>query len=74
MAVLKTRISNKIDTTANWNNTINFIPLKGELIIYSDTNQLKIGDGVTKVQDLPFFDTVEVIDLVQPSNNSPIGG
>lgn len=74
MTVLKTRISNKIDTTANWNNTINFIPLKGELIIYSDTNQLKIGDGVTKVQYLPFFDTVEVIDLVQPSNNSPIGG
>ena len=70
MAVLKTRISNKIDTTTNWNNTINFIPLKGELIIYSDTNQLKIGDGVTKVQDLPFFDTVEVINLV----NSPIGG
>lgn len=73
MAVLKTRISNKIDTTANWNSTTNFIPLKGELIIYSDPNQLKIGDGVTKVQDLPFFDAVEVINLVQPSNNSPIG-
>ena len=70
---LKTRIINKSDTSANWAKATTFIPLKGELIIYSDTNQMKIGDGVTKVNDLPFFDTIELIDLVQENTNSPIG-
>ena len=59
---LTTRIKHKTDTSANWAKAVNFIPLKGEIIIYSDTYQIKVGDGATKVNDLPFY-TVEIIDL-----------
>lgn len=59
---LTTRIKHKIDTSVNWAKAVNFIPLKGEIIIYSDTQQMKVGDGVTKVNDLPFY-TIEIIDL-----------
>ena len=31
--------------------------LKGEIIIYTDLNQIKIGDGTTSVINLPFKDT-----------------
>lgn len=59
---IKTRVQNKIDTSTNWAKAISFVPLKGEIIIYSDLNQFKIGDGVSNVNDLP-FGCVEVIDL-----------
>lgn len=53
------RIIVKHDTAVNWDNTINFIPLLGEIIIYDPDetykySRLKIGDGVTSVVDLPF--------------------
>lgn len=62
MAVGKTieaRISHKIDTEENWNKAVNFIPLKGELIIYNidashPEHRFKIGDGITTVINLPF--------------------
>lgn len=66
------RIQQKRDTTANWNAARGFIPLKGEVIIYSDYKVMnkvidgeertvyipgiKIGDGRAYVQDLPFID------------------
>lgn len=69
---INTRIKMKRDTTANWNNAVGFIPLDGEIIIYTDyktiteviDNQnvtknipgIKIGDGNAYVQDLPFMD------------------
>ena len=59
---LTTRIKHKTDTSANWAKAVNFVPLKGEIIIYSDTYQIKVGDGATKVNDLPFY-TIEIIDL-----------
>lgn len=54
-----TRIAFKHDTEANWVKAKNFIPLEGEIIIYdADENysyqRIKIGDGTTKVKDLPF--------------------
>lgn len=52
---VKTRIQNKIDTSANWAKATNFTPLKGEIIIYSDLKKIKIGDGVTKVGALQFL-------------------
>ena len=52
----KARFPQKIDTSANWAKATNFIPLKGEIIIYSDTNQIKTGDGITKINDLKFTD------------------
>jgi hypothetical protein len=55
-------MTQKIDTTENWNNTTNFIPLKGELIVYLDGDgevpRQKIGDGVTDVKSLPFLDSI----------------
>lgn len=49
------RIVQKHDTKANWDKAINFIPLKGEIIIYDDLNKIKIGDGSTKINDLKFI-------------------
>ena len=57
----KGRISNKHDTSTNWLTASNngFIPLDGEIIIYDDLNRIKIGDGSTKVNDLPFLNYSE---------------
>lgn len=55
-----TRIQNKIDTYENWSKAENFTPLLGELIIYTTNEKgeaetkIKIGDGITKVNDLEF--------------------
>ena len=49
------RIVQKHDTKANWEKATNFIPLKGEIILYDDLNEIKIGDGNTKINDLDFF-------------------
>ena len=48
------RIVQKHDSSANWAKATNFIPLKGEIIIYDDLNKIKIGDGTTKINDLDF--------------------
>ena len=60
---LKTRIKQKTDTSANWAKATNFIPLKGEIIVYSDLNRIKIGDGVTKVTALPFLADGDITGL-----------
>lgn len=57
---LKTRLQMKNDTEANWNKAVNFVPKKGEIIVYNtDENyslpRIKIGDGTTKVSDLGFL-------------------
>lgn len=56
---LKTRMKQKHETEANWLKS-SLIPLEGELIIYEpdDTHnysRLKVGDGTTGVNDLPFL-------------------
>ena len=57
-----TRMQQKIDTYENWSKATNFIPLKGELIIYTtDENDedkigLKIGNGQDNVNILPFVE------------------
>lgn len=63
---LQTRIINKNDIEANWNKAINFIPKQGEIIIYNkddnhDYVRFKIGDGLTAVIDLPFYQEVPII-------------
>ena len=57
---IKTRIQLKNDTEENWNKAINFVPLKGEVIIYSADDahpfcRLKVGNGITTVSNLPFI-------------------
>ena len=61
MAQYNTRILNKNDIEENWNKATNFIPRKGEIIIYSvDSNhsypRFKVGDGITSAPNLPFQD------------------
>lgn len=55
-STLKTRIQHKNGLPAEWEQATNFVPLKGELIIYNDTTapKIKIGDGSTLVGNLPF--------------------
>lgn len=45
----------KHDIAANWAKAVNFVPQKGEMIIYDDMDPpFKIGDGIRNVNDLPF--------------------
>lgn len=45
----------KHDTAANWAKAVNFVPKKGEVIIYDDMDPpFKIGDGIHTVNELPF--------------------
>ena len=48
------RIIQKHDTEANWKKATNFVPLKGEIIVYDDLKKIKIGDGKTNVNTLNF--------------------
>ena len=91
MKEINTRVINKHDYEVNWIKATNFIPKRGELIIYDaefddlgNTVALpagrtepifyaryKIGDGVTKVNSLPFASestgeliTVDDIDAI----------
>ena len=55
---LQTRIKLKRDTTENWNNATGFIPLEGEVIIYSDYETKtytvqEYGQEVTKTVNIP---------------------
>lgn len=65
MDTINARIKAKTDTTANWDLVAGtFIPLKGEVIVYSDyltvdnekIPNIKIGTGNAYVGDLPFVD------------------
>ena len=49
------RTQMKSDSAVNWQKATNFSPLKGEMIIYNgDPPRLKVGDGTTNVNNLPF--------------------
>ena len=85
-STVDTRIQHKRDTTANWNKARGFIPLDGELIIYTDYSTItkeingkmtqvyvagvKIGDGKAYVQDLPFVDE-ELRSRIMAHINNP---
>ena len=71
-ATWNTRIQFKRDTTQAWNEARGFVPMQGEVIVYNDYKTMrkvidgtertvqvpgmKVGDGQTYVQDLPFID------------------
>ena len=87
-ATWNTRIQLKRDTTENWNNATGFIPLQGEIIIYTDYSSyekevngqtetilipnIKIGTGNSYVQDLPFVDKETRDMLMEHINNLDI--
>ena len=57
---ISARTQQKIDLTANWEKATNFVPKKGEIIVYSDGGgtgipKMKVGDGATKVGSLKFI-------------------
>jgi len=61
---IKTRIQNKHDTEANWQQATNFVPMAGEIIVYDADStysyeRFKIGDGKTLVMNLPFAGGVD---------------
>ena len=66
---INTRVILKHDTEANWNLATNFVPKKGELILYDpdttyDYTRIKIGDGSLKVSALPFlFDRLHDLEV-----------
>ena len=88
MSVTNKRIQNKRDTTANWNAARGMVPLAGEVIIYTDYKTIrkeidgemqdvhipgvKIGDGQTYVQDLPFVDTELRDTIMNHINNQDV--
>ena len=55
---LMARFQQKTDSTTNWEKATNFIPEKGELIVYQDEDEdvskIKVGDGKTTVGKLRF--------------------
>ena len=63
---MKKQITLKHDLSVNWSKAINFVPKIDELILYDgvmengtyvELPRLKLGDGVTKLKDLPFLDS-----------------
>lgn len=88
MSDLDVRIKSKHDITANWNNAVRFIPLRGEIIIYDDyysytveengvtvtkyVPNIKIGDGLAYVTDLPFVNKDLRDSLLEHTNNQSI--
>lgn len=71
---INSRIQHKHDIEANWLKATNFIPKAGELIIYDvdathTEPRLKIGNGTTSVNDLPFAgDSSKVTDTKVTQN------
>lgn len=68
---LNSRIILKHDTEENWLKAENFIPKKGEIIVYDtdeiyDYERIKMGDGITNVNTLPFiYEPVTEADIIE---------
>ena len=76
--ILNTRIVHKHDTEENWLKATSFAPKNGELIIYDEDEnhsykRVKIGDGTTNVNTLPFIDTVTDQTYSPTSTNAQSG-
>ena len=55
----------KVDSEENWAKAINYIPNAFTIIVYTYDERepkVKIGDGIHKVNDLPFLSNREVMD------------
>ena len=66
--IVQARVAPKRDTTARWERKGDFVPFRGEIIIYTDKYSyedeqgktvnvpaIKIGDGKTCIAELPFL-------------------
>lgn len=75
---MKARVQHKHDIEANWLKATNFIPLASEIIVYDpdenyDYPRIKIGDGKTNINALPFVtkDYAKISDI--PTKPEDIG-
>lgn len=78
---VKTRVQSKHDVEKNWNNA-SFPPLPGEIIVYDKDAgvdggthtkpRIKIGDGSTSVNDLPFVVDREATDAAIAEINTTL--
>ena len=67
---LKARLLMKNDTATNWAKATNFIPKTGEIIVYNENPpKIKIGDGKTKVNSLPFISSSIYVGDTKPTEN-----
>ena len=53
----------------NDSNNTDFVPAVGEVFINKDTNELKVGDGKTKIADLPYISTT--VSAPEPAKFEP---
>lgn len=82
--LLNGRFKVKRDTTANWNAAVGFVPLDGEIIVYTDYKTvtennvtknvpgIKIGSGNAYVQDLAFLGDAEAETLFSHIGNTVV--
>ena len=85
---ITSRIQQKHDVAANWAKATNFIPKKGEIIIYdaeynasgeeTQAVRFKIGDGSKTVNNLPFAvidysSDIETLEQTVANNSTAIG-
>jgi hypothetical protein len=66
---MKARISQLCKTEAEWNGLLDFVPFNGEIIVFAPDKQYryaraKVGDGKTKLRDLPFFIDASINDFI----------
>lgn len=66
--VFNVRIKLRNDSHANWEKQSNFVPMDGEIIIYDKDSEhpyqlLKIGDGVSSLNHLPFINSVSEVEI-----------
>lgn len=87
-ATINSRIQLKRDTTEHWNQAVGFIPLPGEVIVYTDYESyqkevngvmktilvpnIKIGTGNAYVQDLAFVDEQTRDILIEHIHNQDV--
>ena len=59
----KSNATVKVDTEENWVKAVNYIPDSFTIIVYTYSNKapkVKMGDGIHKVNDLPFLNNKEM--------------
>lgn len=66
---MRARVSQLCKTEAEWNVLLDFVPFAGEVIVFSPDKyykyaRIKIGDGETKLTDLPFFINSSINDFI----------
>lgn len=82
---MRARLLARRDTTENWNAVRDFVPLKGEIIVYTDGGttadengnvtavpKIKVGDGMAYLIDLPFTTDDIMQALLAHENNTSI--